>query len=60
MINDLGGTVALFTAPLPPTGDLPVVSASSDPSPMSGVATSSRGEGGKVLAYELLITITEE
>ena len=60
MINDLGGTVALFTAPLPPTGDLPTVSASSDPSPMSGVATSSRGQGGKVLAYELLLTITEE
>ena len=60
MINDLGGTVALFTSPLPPTGDLPAVSASADPSPMSGSATSSRGEGGKVLAYGLLLTITEE
>lgn len=60
MINDLGGDVALFTAPLPPTGDLPPVSASADESPMSGVATSSRGEGGKVLAYSLLVTITEE
>lgn len=60
MINDLGGTVALFTAPLPPTGDLPVVSASTEDSPTSGVATASRGEGGKVLAYGLLLTITEE
>ena len=34
MVNDLGGTVALFTAPLPPTGDLPVVSASADESPI--------------------------
>jgi hypothetical protein len=59
MVNDLGGTVALFTAPLPPTGELPAVSASADESPMSGVATASRGEGGKVLAYGLLLTITE-
>ncbi|MBK8051011.1 MAG: hypothetical protein IPK16_30290 [Anaerolineales bacterium] len=60
MVNDLSGTVALFTAPLPPTGDLPAVSASADVSPMSGVATSSRGEDGKVLAYGLLLNITEE
>lgn len=60
MINDLGGTVALFTAQLPPTGDLPAVSATSDDSPTSGVATSSRGAGGKVVAYGLLLTITEE
>jgi hypothetical protein len=60
MVNDLGGTVALFTAPLPPTGDLPTVSASADESPISGAATASRGEGGKVLAYGLLMTITEE
>jgi hypothetical protein len=60
MINDLGGTVAMFTSPLPPTGDLPVVSASAEDSPMSGVANSSRGEGGKVLAYGLLMTITEQ
>lgn len=60
MINDLSGTVALFTSPLPPTGNLPAVSASDDESPMSGTAISSRGEGGKVLAYDLLLTITEE
>jgi len=60
MINDLGGTVAFFTAPLPPTGELPAVSASSDESPTSGgPANSSRGEGGKVLVYGLLLTITE-
>ena len=60
MINDLGGTVALFSAPLPPTGELPAVSASSDESPTSGgSANSSRGEGGKVLAYGLLLTIME-
>ena len=60
MINDLGGTVALFTATLPPTGDLPLVSASADESPSSGVANSSRGEGGKVTARGLLINITEQ
>lgn len=59
MINDLGGTVALFTAPLPPTGDLPEVSASADTSPSSGVANASRGAGGKVLAWEFLLTVTE-
>lgn len=60
MVNDLGGTIALFTAPLPPTGDLPAVSASADTSPVMGSANASRGEGGKVLAYGLLLTITEE
>jgi hypothetical protein len=60
MVNDLGGTIALFTAPLPPTGDLPAVSASADTSPVMGSANSSRGEGGKVLAYGLLLTVTEE
>jgi hypothetical protein len=60
MVNDLSGTVAVFTAPLPPTGDLPVVSASADTSPMSGVATSSRGEDGKVVAYGLLLNLTEK
>ncbi|MBK8048949.1 MAG: hypothetical protein IPK16_18630 [Anaerolineales bacterium] len=60
MVNDLSGTVALFTAPLPPAGDLPGISASADISPMSGVATSSRGAEGKVVAYGLLLNITEE
>ena len=60
MVNDLGGTVALFTAPLPPTGDLPAVSASTDESPSSGVANSSRGEDGKVIAYGLLLNTVEE
>lgn len=60
MVNDLGGTIALFTAPLPPTGDLPTVSASAETSPVMGSANSSRGEGGKVLAYGLLLTVTEE
>jgi catechol 2,3-dioxygenase-like lactoylglutathione lyase family enzyme len=54
------GTVAVFTAPLPPTGDLPVVSASADESPSSGVANSSRGEDGKVIAWGLLLNITEQ
>ena len=60
MVNDLGGTVALFTAPLPPTGDLPLVSASADESPSSGVANSSRGAGGKVITWGLLLNITEQ
>lgn len=60
MVNDLGGTVALFTAPLPPTGDLPTVSASADESPSYGVANSSRGADGKVMAYGLLLTVIEE
>ena len=60
MVNDLGGTVALFTAPLPPNGDLPLVSASADESPSSGVANSSRGVGGKVIAWGLLLNITEQ
>lgn len=60
MVNDLGGTVALFTAALPPTGALPVVSASTQESPSSGVATSSRGQDGKVLTYGLLMTIDEQ
>jgi hypothetical protein len=60
MVNDLGGTVALFTATLPPTGDLPLVSASADESSSSGVANSSRGEGGKVTAWGLLINIAEQ
>lgn len=59
MVNDLAGTVAVFTAALPPTGELPPVSASSETSPMSSVANSSRGAGGKVLVYDLLLTITE-
>jgi hypothetical protein len=61
MINDLGGVVAVFTSPLPPAGDLPVVSASTDEAPTSGgPANSSRGEGGKVVAYGLLLNIVEE
>lgn len=60
MVNDLGGVVGLFTAPLPPTGELPAVSASADESPMSGASLSSRAEDGKVVVYGLLLTITEE
>jgi hypothetical protein len=60
MVNDLGGTVALFTAPLPPTGELPLVSASADESPSTGVANSSRGDGGKVIAWGLLLNIIEQ
>ena len=59
MINDLGGTIALFSAPLPPTGDLPVVTASDDESPMNGSANASRGEGGKVIMYGLGLNISE-
>lgn len=60
MINDLGGTGAIFAAPLPPTGDLPSMSASADESLMFSVATASRSADGKVLAYGLLLTVTEE
>jgi hypothetical protein len=59
MVNDLGGTVALFTAPLPPTGELPAVSASSDESQSTGIASSSRGGEDKVIAWGLLLNIVE-
>ncbi len=59
MVNDLGGVTGLLTAPLPPEGDLPLVSAAVDESIMSTASRSSRSEDGKVLVYGLLLTVTE-
>jgi Tol biopolymer transport system component len=59
MVNDLGGVMSLLTAPLPPTGDLPVVSATTDQSTMSTASRSSRSLDGKVLMYGLLLAVKE-
>jgi hypothetical protein len=49
-----------LTAPLPPTGELPVVSAASDESTIPVASRSSRSQDGKVLVYGLLLTVQEE
>jgi hypothetical protein len=59
MINDLTGSMGLFTSPLPPTGALPVVSASASQSLSSTIVRSSRSSDGKVLMYGLLLTVKE-
>ncbi len=55
MVNDLGGTVGVFAAALPPDGALPTVIGSrrSNSSSMSG--RSSHSEDGKVLIYGNLL-----
>jgi dipeptidyl aminopeptidase/acylaminoacyl peptidase len=60
MVNDLGGVTSLLTAPLPPTGALPVVSAATEESTMSTASRSSRSQNGKMLVYGLLLTVKEE
>ena len=59
MLNDLGGVMGMFTAPLPPDGSLPVVSAATEESTMSTASRSSRSQDGKVLIYGLLFTVQE-
>jgi len=59
MVNDLAGETAVLVAPLPPTGALPAVAASAETISSGGSPTASRGEGGKVLVYGNLLTITE-
>ncbi len=60
MVNDLTGSMGLFTADLPPTGDLPVVGTAADQSVMSTVTRSSRAVTGKMLIYGLLLTVGTE
>ena len=59
MVNDLGGVMGLLTAPLPPDGALPVVSATTEESTMSTASRSSRSLDGKVLVYGLLLSVKE-
>jgi hypothetical protein len=59
MINDLGGSMGLFTAALPPNGALPLVSAAAQQSTASTFVNSSRSSDGKVLTYGLLLTVKE-
>lgn len=60
MLNDLAGRMALFTSPLPPTGDLPGVAESAEESIASRVTRSSRADNGLMLMYGLLLTVVEE
>ncbi len=60
MVNDLGGTMGLFTANLPPTGELPAVGTAADASIASTVTRSSRAVTGKMLIYGLLLTVGTE
>ncbi len=60
MLNDLTGRMALFTSPLPPTGDLPGVAESAEESTASRVTRSSRADNGLMLMYGLLLTVVEE
>src|SRR5262245_28383827 len=59
MLNDLTGSMGLFTAPLPPNGQLPLVSAAAQQSLSNTVVNSSRSSDGKVLIYGLLLTVHE-
>ena len=59
MLNDLGGSMGLFTAALPPNGALPLVSATTPQSLGSTFVNSSRSSDGKVLTYGLLLTVKE-
>ena len=59
MLNDLSTVMGLLTASLPPDGTLPVVSAATETTTMSGASRASRSQDGKVLLYGLLLTVTE-
>ncbi len=60
MLNDLTGSMGLFTADLPPTGELPAVGTAVNESTASTVTRSSRAETGKMLIYGLLLTVAPE
>lgn len=60
MVNDLTGSMGLFTANLPPTGELPAVGTAVNESIASTVTRSSRAETGKMLIYGLLLTVGTE
>ena len=59
MVNNLGGVAGLLTAPLPPSGALPVVSATTDGSTTTTASRSSRSQDGKVTVYGLLLKVKE-
>lgn len=59
MVNDLGGTVGLMSANLPPTGALPVLSAYGPSGSSSMASRTSRSADGKVTMYGYLLTVTE-
>ena len=59
MVNNLGGVAGLLTAPLPPSGSLPVVSATTDGSTTTTASRSSRSQDGKVTVYGLLLKVKE-
>jgi hypothetical protein len=59
MVNDLGGSIGLFTAPLPPSGTLPPISVAAQQSLNGMTVRSSRSSDGKVLMYGLLLTVKE-
>ena len=60
MLNDLGGTMGLFTSVLPPTETLPAVSASSQQTVDQGSTRSSRSSDGKLIMFGLLMTVAEQ
>jgi hypothetical protein len=59
MVNNLAGVAGLLTAPLPPSGSLPVVSATADATTTTTASRSSRSQDGKVLVYGLLLKVKE-
>ena len=59
MLNDLSGSIGLFTAPLPPNGQLPLISTTAPQSLSSTVVRASRSSDGKVTMYGLLLTVKE-
>ena len=56
MVNDLGGTLAVFAAPLPPTGEVPTLIYNAETPLSFGENRSSTASDGKVVAYSLLFT----
>jgi hypothetical protein len=59
MLNDLTGSMGLFTSPLPPTSELPTVATAANESLASSVTRSSRADNGMMLMYGLLMTVVE-
>ncbi len=60
MLNDLTGSMGLFTSPLPPTGEMPGLATAANQSIASTVTRSSRASNGLMLLYGLLLTVVEE
>ena len=60
MLTDLAGVAGLLTSPLPPTGELPVVSGAAESYSSMGGTRSSTAETGAVVIYGYLLTTAEE